>query len=309
VDEWWAWLARRRFENQDFTVAAALRAAVPGQDARPRPALAGLAACRGTAELGAAVSDAALREDLSPDEWSVILAVATAELLRTGGTELAEALGIALPAVSGAWAELGTITLRWWDAARQPLPVDQLRRGEERRQMIAGDAVSWAELDRLLAAFERYTPPFTAGSTTQRFLLRVGGPLNLLKLAADNRDRAAVRTWLADAKLKNVGGWVDAATKAAGVSELIEGHLRPPFVGRVTDIVAAARAVAAHDDPDPAAQQPTDDAADAARTFMRELTAMFPGLRSAAAAVELPEGVLAEAAVRDLWTLTGQDTS
>jgi hypothetical protein len=36
---------------------------------------------------------------------------------------------------------------------------------------------------------------------------------------------------------------------------------------------------------------------------------MFPGLRSAAAAVELPEGVLAEAAVRDLWTLTGQDTS
>jgi hypothetical protein len=267
-----------------------------------------MAACRGTPELSAAVSDAALREDLRQDEWNILVAIAACELLRTEGTgtEMASVLRIGVPAVNGAWADVGAITLRWWDAALQPLPVDQLRRGEEQRLKIASEVGSWADLDRQLGAFERYSPPFTAGSATQRFLLRAGGPLSLLKLAADNRDRAAVRTWLADAKLKNVGSWVDAATKAAGISTLIEGHLRLPFVGRVTDIVAAARAVAQHDDPAPAQLETVNQTADAARAFMREFTAVLPRLQAAAAAIELPERVLAEAAVRDLGQLAGE---
>jgi phosphatidylserine/phosphatidylglycerophosphate/cardiolipin synthase-like enzyme len=304
ADDWWAWLARRRFEAQDFTVAGTLRAAVPGQEARPRSALVSVAACRATAGLSAAISDAALQEDLRPDEWSIIVTVAAYELLRTGGMDLAGVTGIALPEVSGAWAELATITLRWWETTLRPLPVDQLRRGAEQRQMIAGEVGNWADLDRQLGAFERYSPPFTAGSATQRFLLRADGPLNLLKLAADHRDRVAVRTWLADAKLKNVGNWVDAATKAAGVGELIEGHLRPPFVSRVTDIVTAARTVAEYDDSGLAPADTADETAEAARAFVRDFTALLPRLQAAATAVELPERVLAEAAVRDLERLT-----
>jgi phosphatidylserine/phosphatidylglycerophosphate/cardiolipin synthase-like enzyme len=306
IDGWWAWLSRSRFEDGDFIVAAALRAAVPGTDARPRQALIDVAARRGTPELGAALSDAVLRDDLSPAEWHALFAVGVHELLQTGGTDFAGAVGIAAAAVNPLWAELGTIALRWWDEAQRPLPIDRIQRGEQQRQMAAGAADQWATLDGQLRAFERYSTPFTVGSGTRRFLLRTGGPLNLLTMAAQNRDRAAVRTWMEDPKLRNVGGWVDAATRAAGITKLIHGHLRPPFVDRIESIVTAARTVAEHEDVGAAPPEPFDETMDAARACVRELRAALPRLGSAAASVDLPERALAEAALRDLKRLSGE---
>jgi phosphatidylserine/phosphatidylglycerophosphate/cardiolipin synthase-like enzyme len=304
VDGWWAWLSRHRFEVGDFTVAAALRAAIPGTDAPPRQALVDVAARRGTPEASAAVSDAVLQADLSQAEWHALLAVAVHELFQSGGADLADAIGIAVPAVDPPWAELGTIALRWWDKALRPLPIDRIRRGEHQRQIVAGAADHWEALESQLRAFERYSPPFASGSGTKRFLLRSGGPLNLLALATQNRDRDAVRTWMEDPKLEKVGGWVDAATRAAGITQLIHGHLRPPLVDRIEDIVTAARVVAEHEDMDAAPPEPFDETIDAAHSCVQELRSILPRLRSAAVAIDLPERALAEAALWDIEQLS-----
>jgi len=304
IDGWWAWLSRYRFEQGDFTLAAILRAAIPGGDARPRQALVDVAARRGMAALSTTLSDAVLEEGLSQGEWQALLAVGVHELLRTGGTDLAGAVGIARTAVGSGWAELAAIALRWWDEALRPLPIERIRRGEQHRQDVAGAADKWDTLESCLGAFERYSPPFRSGSATKRFLLRAGGPLNLLLLATQARDRDAVRTWMEDPKLEKVDGWVDAATRAAGVTELIHGHLRPPFVDRIEGIIAAAGAVAEHEDVDVAPPEHFDKTIDAAHDCLEELRAVLPQLQSAAATIDLPERALAEAALWDLERLS-----
>jgi len=302
---WWEWLARRRFESADFQVAAALRAAVPGSQALPRQVLLNVAARRGTPGLAGALADAVLGDDLTEDEWFAVLAVAAHALLVTGTDELAEVLDMAIPAAGGPWAALGTTARRWWDATMRPLPADQLRLGAQLREHAAGAADEWAALDSALRTFEVYSPPFKSGSVTQRLLLRAGGSLNLLKLAADQQDRMAVRAWLTDPQLKDIGAWVDVATRESGCADLIMGHLRPPFVDRITAIISAARAVARRDDLAGTAPAPFDETIGLARQVAEELGAALPPLREAAAEVRYPEQALVRIALDDLDVLTG----
>jgi phosphatidylserine/phosphatidylglycerophosphate/cardiolipin synthase-like enzyme len=302
---WWEWLARRRFEEGDFQVAAALRTAVPGSHAPPRPVLLNVAACRGTPRLAGALADAVLGDDLTQDEWRAVLTVAAHALLATGADELAEVLDMAVPAAGDPWAGLGATARGWWDATMRPLPADQLQLGAQLREHAAGDAGEWAALGAALRAFEVYSPPFKSGAVTQRLLLRAGGPLNLLKLAADQQDRAAVRAWLTDPQLKDIGAWVDAATRESGRAELIRGHLRPPFIDRITAIIVGARAIARRDDLADAAPAPFDEAAGLARDVAGKLRAELPALRAAAAAVQSPEQAVVRVALDDLDALTG----
>ncbi|TCJ33729.1 phospholipase D-like domain-containing protein [Parafrankia sp. BMG5.11] len=326
VDRWWTWLFRRRFEAGDFTVAAALHSLVAdpvapasgtGGDGgtggalaiRPRRVLVDVAAQRGKPTLATLLGDAVLRDDLTDAEWNVLLAVAVHGLLSTGSHDLADAVAIALPASRQPWTALGTVARRWWEETGQPLPVERVRRGEALRHREAGAAGRWEDLARALAAFDRFSPPFTVGSGTQRFLLRAGGPFSLLAQAARGRDRAAVASWLEDPRLADVGGWVDAATRDAGSTKLIEGHLRPPFVNRVTAIVDVARAVAALDEAGAAAPEIFDDAIDAARDTTASLRAALPRARVALADIELPERALADVALVDLENLIGKAPS
>ena len=312
ADRWWEWLAQRRFEARDFTVAAALRDLVPGSSAPPRRALLEVAARHGGAELsadlGAAIADAALEEDLTGAEWTALLAAGAHDLLRTGGREVAGAVGIAVAGVDGPWAELGEIVLRWWDEAGRPLPVERIRRGERQGRLAAGADAEWNRLEAALEKFERFNPPFKVGTDTQRFLLRAGGPLSQLTAAARARDRDAVRSWTEDPRLTDVGAYIDAATRAAGSTTLIHGHLRPPIVGRTEEIVAAARALAEHDDVGALRPEPYDETIDAARAAMAALHALLPRLRPALDGIDRPERALAEAALRDLGRLIEGDT-
>ena len=302
VDSWWEWLSRYRFEMGDFTVAAALRRAAPVSEARPRQILLNVAACRGAPELDVSMSDAVLREDLSPAEWQALLVTGAHGLLQDGTLELAQAVEIAAAAAGPPWAQIGLIAGQWWDTALRPLPVERLQRGEQQRQLEVEATDHWSTLSEQLEKFERYSPPYAEGAGTRKFLLRAGGPVNLLLKASQNQDRDAVRAWSEDPKLDNAGSWVDAATRAAGFTELISGHLRPPFVDRVVGIIAAARSVAGHD-LQAAAPEPFDETIDAARACMVNLRAVLPGLRRAAIDIDLPERALVEAAVRDLEQL------
>ena len=305
---WWEWLARRRFEEADFAVAAALRAAVPSSQAAPRPGLLNVAASRGTPRLAGALSDAVLGEDLTSDERQAVLAVAVHALLATGADGLTEVIDLAVSdlAATGAgepWAGLAATASGWWEATMRPLPADQFRQGAELREHASDDAGEWAALGAALRAFEVHTPGYKAGAVTQKLLLRAGGQLNLLKLAADEHDRAAVRAWTADPQLKDVGAWVDAATREAGCAELIMGTRRPPFVDRISAIVRGAQAVARRDDA--ATRAPYDETAGLAREVAAGLRAMLPALRSAAAEVGEPEQTLVRVTLDDLDALTG----
>ncbi|MDT3446729.1 hypothetical protein [Pseudofrankia sp. BMG5.37] len=323
VDRWWRWLLQRRFEAGDFTVAAALERLVADSTTRdgdghgsageswtrPRRVLVDVAAWRGTPRLAAELSDAVLRDHLTDTEWAVLLTVAVHGLLATGSEDLADAVAIALPRSRSPWTTLGTVALRWWEDTRRPLPVDGLRSTEARRLREADSADRWRDLDRALEAFDRFSPPFTVGTGTQRFLLRADGPLSLLTEAARSKDRVALVTWLEDPRLADVGGWVDAATRDAGSTKLIEGHLRPPFVNRVAAIVDAARAVAELDEAGAGASKVFDDMLGAARTTATSLRAAMPDAHAALAGLDAPERTLADVALADLRELMGMASS
>jgi phosphatidylserine/phosphatidylglycerophosphate/cardiolipin synthase-like enzyme len=305
ADQWWEWLARTRFEAGDFAIAAAVRDAVPVSAASPRPAMLSIGASYGTAGLAAALGEAAVQDDLTADESRAVLALAAAELLAQGAGDLYDVLSLVIPKADAPWAKLAAIASGWWASAMRPLPADQLKSGAQQRQLEAGAAAGWDLLDAKLRAFELHSPPYKTGAMTQRFLVRAGGPLSLLKLAATQRDRAAVQAWLGDPALRDVGGWVDAATRESGCTELILGHLRPPFVERVGAIVAAARAIDALNSEVTPGHEPFDETVGAAVAVADKIRAELAALRSAAAGLTRPERALAEAALSSLDTLTG----
>ena len=222
-----------------------------------------------------------------------------------GAGDLDDVLLLAIPAAGEPWARLGALARDWWDKARRPLPADQLRLGTRLREQASGDADEWAALDARLSAFALFAPPYRSGSVTHRTLTRAGGPLNLLRLAADQRDRSAVRAWLSDPQLKDIGAWVDSATRESGNADLIMGHMRAPFIERISAIVAVAGAIARRDDPAAAAPQRFDATIGLARSVAEALRAELPALRAAAATVRQPERALASAALTDLDELTG----
>ena len=279
VDGWWAWLSRRRFEAGDFAAAAALRQAIPPAAAQPRLALAVVAARRGTEAVATAIGDAILLEDLSQAESQSLLVTAVHELLRQGGAEFAGAIEIAAAAVSAPWSVAARIAVRWWDKAMRPLPLERLRLGEEQRIDAAQIADEWAALDRpaeklravlpALHGWQRYAP---VPAARRRPAQPAGngheepGPRRCPDL--DGRSEAC-RRWRLGRRGQQ-GGWLH---------DLIHGHLRPPFVDRITGIISAARAVAGHDEPAGAQGEPFDETIDAARERVRNLCAALPALQ------------------------------
>ena len=310
--DWWHWLTQHRFELGDFTAAAALHdgpAPSPAarDDARPRPPLLQVGARRGTPGLGPALVDAVLLEGLTPDECHALVAVGTHALLHAPDGDVREAAAHALARAQPPWAEAAGIALEWWDTAQRPLPMDRIRRAEHRNQAARQTERLWTELVKALQAFVRFVPGYESGSGTQKFLNRAGGPLNLLLQAADGRDRSAVEAWLEDPGLDNVGLWVDEATRAAGISKLIHGHMRPPFVSRIETIVSAARAVARDTAESRAKAEAFDDTAGLADATVAALRRILPAVNAALPVLAEPEHALAARAVRDLERLIGEE--
>jgi phosphatidylserine/phosphatidylglycerophosphate/cardiolipin synthase-like enzyme len=307
VRGWWLWLARNRFEHQDFGTAAALRADLPDDGAQPRAALLRVGAELRMAELGSTLTDAVLQEGLTAAEWHALLAVGTHGLLAAGDSELREAVAVALTGARPPWVQLAEIAIGWWDEALRPLPMDRIKRAEHRHQATRRASRQWAELLKSLHAFGRFSPGYMSGVGTQKFLTRTGGPLNLLLLAAQSRDQSAVRAWLDDPDLQDIGRWVDDATRAAGISKLIIGHLRPPFIARVEAIVAAATAAARDDAGAGSAFEAFDDTVDLAGATVAALRRALPPVSAAVPGLTLPERVLAAQAVRDLELLIEEE--
>jgi hypothetical protein len=298
---WLRWLVADRWRSGEFVEAAVLRWGEPDDSLRPRRPLALLAAARGNPALSDAALAEALDDDLLDAERHALVAVAAVDLLIGGSDTAYGVLELLGPDSAEPWAGLALRTLEYWGDALSVLPEGRILAEVGRRQSESAAEDSWRVLRQRLELAGNVHFNHTASRRAQQELFHeASGRLAGVRDATARQDPAALRDAIkrlpaADRLLE------EACVNAARGSTPVEGRHRKVLGSRLAGVLGACRAVIrAAGTGDGSADAGSDGAVVvAARVFAAHMHASIGELRAAAAA-DVPEMVLARAALAEL---------
>ncbi|MFJ1757727.1 hypothetical protein [Kitasatospora sp. NPDC088134] len=306
---WRRWLMRDLWEREEFTGATVLRAAIRGDDIRPRLPLVLAAAARGDAYFGEAVDRAALEinESLAAGRpWAVAEAAALAclcaseILVESQGDAAADALRFLEPDLAAPWSALSRLAREHAATGLGPIPTAELVALTDGKMHRRDVAAAWQELDRRHQRAAQVTFRFLSGTRTHAQLFRPDGDFGELRSILDRKDEEAVRQWLHTHPAGEADRILDRATRSVESTRelpLMMNNQRTNFVARLAEISEGAAALVGLLDAGGSAD--SGRLADFAPTA-RRLAELLPSAVAGADALDGPETVLARAMLRRL---------
>ncbi|QLQ39473.1 hypothetical protein [Micromonospora robiginosa] len=301
AQRWMHWLAGEAWHRGAFVEAALLRSAVVDPVLRPRTKVTAVAAARRGPRVGSALIDA-WSDDLASAEHQALAVLAAVDLLLADGQPavLSNLVDNDVPdllplfELVEPWADLVTLTTRYWKSTSGPLPLRVINAdnaGTDRRQVLDS---AWQSLGTAVDQCRNARLGFKLAS---RHLFGTHGVYHAIVDAVADRNVDAVREWVGGA------GGVDAQEQFSAAEREAAGLRKPtpvartqPYVDRMRRIQDAAGALLrCHDEEVGEAQ---DLRADVARVFARQLHHLWPRLRQAS--VDGPESIVIETALDDL---------
>ncbi|GAA3458691.1 hypothetical protein ACFFSW_07540 [Saccharothrix longispora] len=261
---WVRWLVEDLWSDGRYVEALVLRRLVDDETARPRLALAALAAARGGAVYPKALHNAlSLLDDSTGGtpqhrvaEAAVLLAAAVEQVLWSGGVDARDNLELVLSEVvddaSGdelgirPWKELGEAVHRYAvDSYAIPVPIEAIRLELARRQDFDTRDRAWARLRTTLDRAEHTHFENTASLRTHLHLFNgADGVFTRLKDVVAERRTASLSLWVADPALRDVGALIDAAAAVAAPGvEPMYGTYRKRYTKLLESVIREARAV------------------------------------------------------------------
>lgn len=314
---WRRWLAENLWNDRRYVEALLVR----GMDdaARPSPALAVLAAARGTVATGAALVEAVILLDppaggfdsgtALAQRWraerTAVLAVAIEQLIFDGSAEAADLIRIEVEYYSAdprtrlaeSWNALARAALDYWSDASRPVPMDSVRAADDGRREREAQMTAWTGLDEALLRAGNTTLSHSASLRVHLHLFTAGtGVFTRLRNGVEARDVDALRSWLAVLPSDEADGLITAAAaEVAPGDKAMYGTYRKRYRRLLDSVIQQVRrTVAAADASEARSGAPADPAAEelltAARSLARVLAREWDGLRADATALPDPEG-------------------
>jgi phosphatidylserine/phosphatidylglycerophosphate/cardiolipin synthase-like enzyme len=302
---WWARLVELVWARGDFRGAHLLRRVVAETEVVPRELVTAAAAAWDSPELVDALTDAAVSDELRPDERSALILAGAAASLAGGDFEISRVLTELVVGGSAPLVAVAEIARRYLHDTGVALPAEALRAVTRTRLASTEMDHLWVELITSLGRLERFSPGYGAGTDALRHLYGPGGALSELTRMAQQQDAAAVGAWRAAQTTLEARDWVDAVTDRI-IAPRIEGRRRETFVKKVDAIFAATlRTAAGTEDP----TLPQFGLRREARDCANALDAALPAAEAAASSIVGPERVLALAGVGRLAWMIGREGS
>lgn len=303
---WANWLIADLWSQHRFVEAWVLRRGM-SDGALPLP-LAGAAAFADTPRVVTALSDAALDDGLSEAATAAVIAFTASQVLAWQGAkkhipadtayELREVLGVLVDApVAACWTELAAGVLE------VPTTVDAPGLGAIARtqQTIAKNharlAEAWERAARAVADAKKVNFVFEAGSRTHAHLFHSNGTFGQLADAVDRLDIHAVRQWINQPDLGNLGAFLDAKSNevmAGHKKRLIHSGKRKSYLERLLAVKETAQEIANLAE---LGEKPQDHHAFEARPIAMRVAALSPKLRADLAEHPAPERHLTQRAL------------
>lgn len=255
-------LLEGRWRAGDYMLAAALRSADPDPGTRPRLPLAGVAASAATHRLDDVLEHVVLSGDTDDVEDRALLVIACRQVVRNGHdrgavTELGRRL-------RGPWGELADAVAQCHVYLPGRSVAEVLRQVRATRlQQDARDG-AWDALERTLILAQRPPKHLDGSIKMVHALFRTDALLGQLLAACERRDVVAVRDLASAAFGESAAPHVVAtnlldrtwnAVTRSGAKRL-HGTPRGAYLGRLEDVVALARQLAADVDSELPLQSP-----------------------------------------------------
>jgi hypothetical protein len=297
------WLVRDLWRTGSFMEAALLRDAVTDPDWSPRPRLATVAASRDDPWFVTAYEQAVLAGDSPSPHETIALALSGAAALLTGlpvpepetALDYIDQVMNCLPPLSGTVGTLVSAARKHFEDVRGPLPLAAIRREQVDALELQNVAREWDALADALEKAAHFSFDFDAGSLTHRYLFRSDQAFGSLTALLPGRRPEALRAWLAEYDVRNLGRLLDLATKvASGPRDQIVARRRARYLERLAAVTKLVTRLAVH----AGSAQPEEDADRriAAQVVGKTLAAEWGALHEVTDKLGLVEGTLARAA-------------
>ena len=235
----------------EFMPAAILRAADPGGDRFPSPALAHAVARRGLPGVGDTLLDA-VAADGPAEEAEILLVLAVGELLRSDDDETRLALDEVAGRVGGPWGELAGHALRFADVVAGESVAELMTSVAGSRERTALVQAAWQQLERDLAEAQPVPVNISGALKTHAALFKSTGQFGKITDRVARRDVTALRTELErdfPPRLQPGPAAEDVLDavwkKVAPGTALLQGRPRVKYVRRLGAVVGSARQVLA----------------------------------------------------------------
>ncbi|AGL19257.1 hypothetical protein L083_5747 [Actinoplanes sp. N902-109] len=301
------WLVHDLWRKRSFMEAALLRDAVSDVAWSPRRSLAAVAATRADPWFVTAYEQAVLGGDGPGSHEAVALALTGAAALLTGlpvpdpETALNDIDQVleCLPDQSGAVGTLVSATRRHFEDVRGALPLAAIRKEQVDALDEQSAARDWDALAEALEKAAHFSFDFNVGTRTHSYLFQSDQAFGALTALIPDRRPEALRGWLAEYDVRNLGRLLDLATKAAnGPREQIVARRRARYLERLAAVTKLVVRLA----PLTGITQPEADADRriAAQVVGKTLAAEWDGLHEVVDKLGIVEGTLARAALSTL---------